>query len=296
MSLQLTLKAQPSAPLNLTGVSVTRCCQGAALDLVRALPLDPAGAAKQGCIGDWFEVAGETSAASLVVAGDLRHCHQLAAHHQRGEFIIHGSVGECVAFEASGGHVLVEGSVGTHAASGMRGGRLTIAGNAGDYLGGPRRAVRTGMRGGTVVVAGSVGAYCGHRLRRGTVIVGGAAGAYCGWEMIAGTLAIGGPPGAYLGLAMRRGTILAAQAKAIPQRGFTPWLPAEAGALRLIGRALREELADAAMAAVAVTWQPLLDGLSQAVAGSWQRSVGDRAVGGLGELLVPCSPQPDGLR
>ena len=115
------------------------------------------------------------------------------------------------------------------------------------------------------------GAETGRRLRRGLVIVGGDAGAACGAEMVAGTIVIGGGTGTLAGAAMRRGSIFALGGALRVGATF-----ADCGVHDLIFlRLLARHLTALGLGSLAARLGPL------------RRWMGDAAVGGTGELLVP---------
>ncbi len=163
-----------------------------------------------------------------------------------------------------GGTLHIRGDVGAYLGIGLSGGTIAVAGAAG-------YGAATDMRGGTVLMAGRAGAETGRRLRRGLVIVGGDAGAACGAEMVAGTIVIGGGTGTLAGAAMRRGSIIALGGALRVGATF-----ADCGVHDLIFlRLLARHLTALGLGSLAARLGPL------------RRWMGDAAVGGTGELLVP---------
>ncbi len=141
-------------------------------------------------VGELFEVNREGDAADeILIEGDLRCVHGLAARHAQGSFTILGDAGHYVAASMSGGTVRVEG-------------------NAGDFLAAPLGSAKVGMSGGQVSVSGNVGSHLAHRLRRGMLFIGGDAGPLAAASLVAGTIAIAGTSPSNLGVGMKRGTIL----------------------------------------------------------------------------------------
>lgn len=189
-----------------------------------------------------------------------------------GEILVEGDCGAYAGSGMRGGTLIVEGRCGAFAAAEMAGGRLRVAGDAGDFLGAPLAGGTRGMGGGSVVVGGNAGDRVGERMRRGSITVHGRVGSLCGARMIAGTIVIGAGCGPGLGLAMRRGSILLSQAPEEPPDGFADggmndWLFLEP---------MRRELTDSG------AWP-----VGFPVAGTRaRRLVGDRSVGGIGEVLI----------
>ena len=119
---------------------------------------------------------------------------------------------------------------------------------------------------------GRVGDRAGERMRRGTLLVEGDAGAALATRLIAGTVAVLGRAGAGCGGSMRRGTLLLAEAPVSLPATFHGPLPFEAGFLPLLTAA----------------WRPLEGrfGSLHRLSARARRHVGDRAVNGLGEVLL----------
>jgi len=288
----LTFRARPGnlRQLELGDFSLDQLL-GLSLDAVARFEIE----ASRGVLGDWFEIHGATDQPRWVFEGTGNWLDGLGTEFCQGELIIDGDVGRRVARRARGGEIVVYGATGSWAGSGMRGGTLSIAGNSGDFLGGPLRGERGGMRGGVIFVGGDCGSEVGHRLRRGTMIVAGSVGPRGAWEMIAGTLVVGGAVGTDVGFAMRRGTImllaesvLAVAGPSDPQRGqqWTGGSSVPHEFFPLLVRAIRAQWARGIERCVrelpSVAACPLEPSESPR---GWLRRVGDRRVGGLGELL-----------
>jgi formylmethanofuran dehydrogenase subunit C len=189
-----------------------------------------------------------------------------------GEIMVEGDCGALAGRGMRGGTLIVQGSCGAFAAAEMAGGRMRIAGDAGDFLGAPLAGSPRGVTGGSVVVAGNAGDRVGERMRRGLITVQGRVGELCGARMIAGTIVVGGGCGVGLGLAMRRGTIVLSNAPAPPPVGFEDGGVHEWLFLDLLRRDL---IADRA-------WP-----VGFPTAGTRaHRLLGDRSVGGVGEVLI----------
>ena len=219
-----------------------------------------------------FDLQDGGPSGSLVLRPGGAVLDRVGACMAAGEILVEGDCGAYAGSGMSGGTLIVEGTCGAFAAAGMAGGRLSIAGDAGDFLGAPLAGGTQGMGGGTVVVAGNAGDRAGERMRRGLIAVHGRAGSLCGARMIAGTIAVGAGCGPELGFAMRRGTVLLSRAPETLPSGFVDggmndWLFLEL---------MRRELTGAG------AWPA---GFPTAGTRA-RRFVGDRSVGGIGELII----------
>ncbi len=214
-------------------------------------------------LGELFEVRRDEAAADptgdeIIVEGDLRNVHALAARHDRGCFTILGNAGN-------------------HVAASMTGGTVRVEGNAGDFLAAPWGNDKVGMSGGQVRVSGNVGSHLAHRLRRGTLFIGGDAGPLAAASLVAGTVAIAGNAAGDIGVGMKRGTILLGNREGwasgldhqptLPALRFSRPFSFDAEFLRLYRASILE---------------PII--------GHWEdrrirRVRGDRSVGGIGEVI-----------
>ena len=265
--IRLVLKAEPPVRLAVDGLIPERLAGLSPAEIER-LPLTVGN--RRQCVADWFRIAA-TDDAAVEIEGDCRRLDKIGGGMAGGTLHIRGDVGAYLGIGLSGGTIALAGAAGYGAATEMRGGTLRISGDAGDALGGALPGALGGMRGGTVLVAGRAGAETGRRLRRGLVIVGGDAGAACGAEMVAGTIVIGGAAGALAGAAMRRGSIIALGGAVRIGATFTDCGVHDLVFLRLLAR----HLAALGLGALAARLSPL------------RRWMGDAAVGGTGEVLVP---------
>lgn len=189
-----------------------------------------------------------------------------------GEILVEGDCGAYAGRGMRGGTLIVEGACGAFAAAEMAGGRMRIVGDAGDFLGAPLAGGTRGMSGGSVVVGGNAGDRVGERMRRGLIAVQGRVGGLFGARMIAGTIVVGGGCGPGLGAAMIRGSILLALAPVLLPAGFADgggndWLFLEL---------LRRDLLAAG------AWPAGFPGAGSRA----RRLLGDRSVGGVGEVLI----------
>lgn len=222
-------------------------------------------------LGELFAIE-DGSRETLLLKGDLSSADNVGGGMRTGRLIVEGPVGNAVGADMRGGHLIVHGDAGDYVATGMRGGYVEIAGSANDYCAGARPGTRRGMRGGLLRVSGSVGRFLGYRMRRGTVVVGGKVDRGCANSMIAGTIVcldqLTGP----IGIGMHRGTLISLSTSA-PElhSGFTQPEPIRLSYLYLLFDALRPQLPGVDVERLAK--QPM-----------W-RALGDRASGGIGELL-----------
>jgi formylmethanofuran dehydrogenase subunit C len=265
--IRLTLRAEPPVRLNLGGLLPKRL---AALSVgeVERLPL--ALGNRRETVGTWFRVTAAAGEA-LEFDGTCERLDHIGAGMSAGAIAVRGDVGAYLGLGMRGGSVVVEGSAGFGAATALAGGALSVSGNVGDGLGGSLPGADGGMGGGVVLVAGSAGAQAGQRLRRGLVVVAGDAGPACGAGMVAGTIVLGGRAGAHPGTAMRRGSVIALGGAAHISPGFV-----DCGVHDLMFlRVLRRHLESLGVWAIAHRLGPL------------RRFVGDAAVAGKGELLLP---------
>ncbi|GAB5402916.1 MAG: formylmethanofuran dehydrogenase subunit C [Aureliella sp.] len=233
-------------------------------------------------LGQDFDIA-DGNRNTLRLAGDLSNCSHVGSLMRSGVLEVASSVGSHLAAQMRGGSLRVEGNAGDHAFCEMRGGDVTVSGNVGHFAGG---AQSKGMRGGQVVVEGSAGRWLATRMRRGTIVVYGDIGPGAASRLIAGTLVVCGRAEPPFGAGMQRGTVVftpppsnepppfesdSTDGRVRSIVGFTAPEPAELSFLQLLLREL----------------EPLLppDILQQAHSQKAFRALGDRAVGGQGEIL-----------
>lgn len=225
-------------------------------------------------VGELFRISGNNPEA-IVFAGDCTTLNHIGAAMTGGKICVEGDCGDDLGVVMAAGEIRVNGNARHRVAASMRGGSIEIFGDTGDDLAGPRSGERSGMRGGRVYIAGNAGDGAGHRLRRGTLAIAGTAGDYCGAEMVAGTLvAAQGTRDdngwKTLGQGMRRGSILLPRHPLRSAVRFTPGQIESPGFLQLLAREL----------------SGLLPGFAAGLRESVHRCIGDRSVGGLGELIL----------
>jgi formylmethanofuran dehydrogenase subunit C len=222
-------------------------------------------------MGEWF-AARWIDGDALELDGETRSLDRIGAELRSGAIVVQGGCGAEAAYGMRGGRLEIRGDAGDALACGMRGGTVEVRGAAGEGVGSARVGERQGMRGGRVLVHGDVGPQCGARMRRGEILVGGNAGPLCAARLIAGTLAVRGRVQDGAGVAMKRGTLIVGERAGDWPEGFEAtghWPMAWLGLLTRAWRGL-----------------PAPWGSLDAAPAALERAVGDRRVGGKGEMLV----------
>ncbi len=246
-------------------------CKSLSLQEINSIPIET-GSHKLS-VGELFQVD-EGDHDKLVIEGDLRCMDRVGASMRSGSMVIEGSVGNAVGIHLRDGHLVIAGDAGTHTATGQRGGLIEVRGNVGDFAGGALPGDQRGMRGGTLHIHGNASRFLGFRMRRGTIVVRGDVDQACGASLIAGTIVVCGSIHGDIGNDMRRGTILslATEPDLHLAPGFTTPEATQLSYLYLLLDAIKNEcLTDLKPA----EWMRKLN---------W-RSIGDRAIGGLGEVI-----------
>ena len=205
MTLTLTLREAPAAPLNGEALSPDRLA-GLSRSEIERLELWHGN--RRAPLGELFTVSG-AGAQDVRVAGDLARVAGLGTDMSGGRLTLAGSAGPHVGAGMRDGELIVEGDAGDWAGAGMRGGRLVVRGSAGRRLGGAYAGASSGMRGGEILVHGDAGEEAGAGLRRGLIAVAGRAGPAAGLSALAGTIVACGALGAHPGAGMRRASIVA---------------------------------------------------------------------------------------
>ncbi len=259
----LTTRDANGPPIDMTGVLPTN---------VRADTPVIRGRERFG-VGDLFTLEAGGAPDTLVLHPNGAVLDGVGAGMAAGEIRVVGDCGACAGRGMRGGTLIIEGKCGAFAAAGMAGGRMRIAGDAGDFLGAPLAGSPRGMSGGSVTVGGGAGDRAGERMRRGLIAVAGRVGSLCGARMIAGTIIIGGGCGPELGLAMRRGTILLSR---MPEPNPAGFVGGDAVNEWLFLELLRRDLI------VAGAWPAGFPAQGTRA----RRLLGDRSVGGIGEVLI----------
>lgn len=222
-------------------------------------------------LGEWFAVESAPDGDALRLEGDLSRFDCVGAGMDDGELDVHGSVGDALGLGMAGGVLKVEGSARDLAGCAMRGGWLEVSGDVGDFAASALPGDLDGMQGGTLLVHGRAGDRLADRLRRGTVVVHGDAGDFLAARMVAGTVALGGRCGAHAGWGMRRGTLVFATEAPRPAGTFV----AVQAETQVVWQLLSRDLA---------RFAGVFEGLPRRAIARW---VGDRAVQGLGEWMLP---------
>ncbi len=168
--------------------------------------------------------------------------------------------------------IVVEGDLRqfSHLASRWGPRELRVEGDIGNFLCGPTPGRRSGMRAGRVIIRGDAGHHAGHRMRRGTLILLGNAGHSLGSDLVAGTIAIQGRYGDHLAAGMRRGTIITLQRPRLSPTRFTTARKVSLGVATLIANDLHRD-------------SPVH---AEMLRGCFDRQLGDRSAGGLGEIWM----------
>lgn len=262
---RLALKAAPAARVDMTGITPDRL---AGFDASAVARLSVFVGARAVALGDVFSISGAPGD-TLVLEGHAR-LDGVGAGMAGGTLLVEGSVGALAGAGMSEGALSIRGNAGDDLGAGMAGGRIDLAGNAGARLAGALPGERRGMTGGTVRVAGDAGPQACARLRGGLVLVAGSVGPGAAQRMIAGTLAVKGALGPDAGIGMKRGTLILEQAPELLAAGFGDAGEHDLVFLSLLARRMPD---------VAALFAGPLSSRAQ-------RLVGDRLVGGQGEMLV----------
>ena len=159
----------------------------------------------------------------------------------------------------------------------MSGGTVIVAGNAGDATGGASIGAVQGMSGGTVLVLSDAGDRTANLMRRGIVVVRGNNGDYAAADMKAGNLVVLKKNGSHCAYGMRRGTVLLGESSNSENLGDT-----------FISQPSNYNMDFLILLYKHITLlSPTLQSLPRKKL--IKRYIGDLAVGGKGEILVPYS-------
>lgn len=278
--LELHLRQSPplGVRMDLCGITPSQL-RSLSLAEIEQLPIQVDGVTQK--LGEWFKIRGDAAQMELTIAGDCNCCDSIGARLEGGILRVEGDAGDQLGHRMKAGELSVSGNVGRYCASQMRGGMVKIAGNASDYAGGANPTERQGMRGGLLVIYGNVGKCAGHRMRRGMMIIHGSVDSGLAMRMIAGSIVCCGDVQSVIGCGMRRGTIVLLQERLktlseIP--GFTKLEESELSFLPILLKSAIPHLPQTVRQNFSVEAEQLPKrGL---------RSLGDRALGGLGELIL----------
>lgn len=267
-ALTLTLRERPAQCLDLSALTPDKLQALSAAEVAR-LPLL---LGNRACaLSDMFAIGGDDPG-HLVIANACDRLDHIGAGMTSGILDVEGDAGHYLGRALRGGAIRVHGNCGAYAGAGMAGGRIEVSGTTGDFLGSAMVGDRVGMRGGVIVVGGRAGDRVGDRMRRGLILLGGGAGDDCASQMIAGTIVVLGELGCHTGAQMRRGTLLLERPPASLPATFNANGAHDLPFLALLLKSVQE-----------------IDGRFGALRQRGirvQRWVGDRACGGLGEILV----------
>ena len=202
--LTLTLKEQPSVPLEAESVSpdvIARLDH----DALRALPVHLGKRRRR--LDEFFEIEGDAGE-DVAIRGDLSKVKWIARGMTRGRVTVTGNVGMHLGASMKGGVIEVHGSVSDWLGAEMTGGLIRVRGNAGGQVGAAYRGGARGMNQGTILIEGSAGIEVGMRMRRGVIAVAGPVRDFAGLQMKGGTIFLLGGAEIRTGAWMTRGTIV----------------------------------------------------------------------------------------
>lgn len=263
----LTLTSTPPVRLSLEFLTPSALV-GLTAPQIGALPLVVGNRIET--VGAWFDVS-KAGGETLTIRSASDRLDRIGAGLTTGEIIVEGEAGALLGCGMKAGAIRVDGSAGYGVGIAMSGGTISISGDAGDFIGAALPGERKGMTGGLITVGGSAGRRVGDRMTRGLIVVQGSLGAAAAGRMIAGTIVAGGLIGADAGVAMRRGSLLALGGAEGVLPSFGDSGVQDLVVFRLWSHHLRD-----------LGFPQLADQL-----GSLRRLVGDVAIGGTGEILLP---------
>lgn len=265
--LVLTLRESPAIPIDCSPLTPDKL-SGKSCSEIAKIGLQSGN--RKVPTGEVFDISGKTGE-SLSIKNSSDKLDRVGSGMKGGAIEIQGNVGSYLAADMVNGSIRVSGDAGILAATGMAAGLLHIRGNAGDFLGAAIAGNKQGMLGGVVIVDGNAGDRTGDHMRRGIILIGGNVGDYCGSRMLAGTILVKGMAGRLPGYAMKRGTLLLTGSPQLPAT-FNDCGTHDLMFLRLFARHLKQ------IDSAALPFTPQGERV--------RRFVGDRANGGVGEILV----------
>lgn len=203
-SITLTLKEQPSVPLEAESISPD-VMAGLRHEEVCALPVF---LGKRQCrLDEFFSVEGAASD-EVEIRGDAAKVKWVGRGMTRGRITVTGNVGMHLGAHMKGGTIEVTGNASDWVGAEMTGGLIRIRGNAGGQIGAAYRGSMAGMKAGTILIGGSAGLEVGMRMRRGLIAVAGPVRDFAGLQMKGGTLFLLSGAEIRTGAWMARGTIV----------------------------------------------------------------------------------------
>ena len=269
MPLRFTLRAKPSVPLEVEGITPDQT-QGKSLAEIELMEMFEGNVKSR--LADFFAVSGDAADGIHEWSGDLAGVHWIGAKMQAGKIVVEGNAGRHLGSELGGGEIQVLGDAGDWVGAEMHGGLIHVRGNAGDLVGAAYRGSVKGMTHGTILIGGDAGHEIGSSMRRGLIAIGGNIGDLAGVNMIAGSIFIMGDSGIRHGAGMKRGTL------AFLGENPPPLLPTFRRACRYQPEALRLMYRHLRQLNFAVDETPFL--------GAYDLHNGDFLAGGRGELLL----------
>ncbi len=266
MSVVLTLKHQPTVPLEAENISpdVTAGLTNAA---IRTLHVHHG--KRMSRLDEFFDVEGEASD-TIEIHGDASRVKLIGRAMTRGRIKIVGNAGMHLGAYMKGGTIEVTGNASDWVGAEMQNGVIRIAGNCGGQAGAAYRGSLAGMKGGTIIIGGNAGLEVGMRMKRGIIVVKGLVRDFAGLQMKGGTLFLLGGAEIRTGAWMFRGTIVSLHPlKLLPTFAQScAYNPAFLGIyskhLQTLGISIPHEAKD----------------------GAYERYCGDASVPGHGEILI----------
>ena len=269
--MRLTLTSSPTMRINAEKLTPDYCNSLSAEQLAKqTLPSSEGDIA----VGDLFGIE-EDSSKSLLISGDCTQFDYVGAKMKANQIKVEGSVGDYAAATLGGGQLEISGDSGHYTACGMSGGTVIVEGNAGDATGGASIGAVQGMSGGTVLIMGNAGDRTANLMRRGLIVVRGNNGDYGATHMKAGNLVVLKQNGSRCAYGMHRGTVLLGDASCAETLGDT-----------FIGQPSNYNMDFLILLYKHIgQLMPALQNLPRKKL--IRRYIGDLAVGGKGEVLVP---------
>jgi formylmethanofuran dehydrogenase subunit C len=201
----LTLKEQPTVPLEAEAISPDVMSGLSHDDAIRALPVFLGKRRRR--LDEFFDIEG-AAGDEVAIRGDLSKVKWIGRGMTRGRVTIWGNAGMHLGASMKGGVIEVTGNVSDWLGAEMTGGLIRIRGNAGGQVGAAYRGGPRGMNQGTILIEGSAGIEVGMRMRRGVIAVGGPVRDFAGLQMKGGTIFLLGGAEIRTGAWMARGTIV----------------------------------------------------------------------------------------
>ena len=225
-------------------------------------------------IGDLFKIEKDSSE-SLLISGDCEQFDYIGAELHDNQIKVEGSVGDYAGATMRGGQLEITGNVGHYTACSMSGGTLIVDGDAGNSTGGASIGAVQGMCGGSVLISGNAGDRTANLMRRGLVVVCRNNGDYAAASMKAGNLVVLKKNGTHCAYGMQRGTVLLSDASDAEHLGDT-----------FISQPYNYNMDFLILLYKHIgTLSPALQNLPRKKL--IRRYIGDLAVSGKGEVLVP---------